>query len=80
MSESLAGTIKQIIQNSSGSTIACTVSKTKPLKLKFQGDKKMVLDKDCLVIPKHIKGLAKGKTVYVMPNTGGTGYIVLGKG
>ena len=81
MADSLAGAIKDIAQRATASnTVACKVSKTKPLKLKVQGDKKVVLDKDCLVIPKHVKGLSKGKTVYVMPSTKGSGYVVLGKG
>lgn len=78
---SLAGIIKEIaIKTNNSNAIACTVSKTKPLKLKFAGNKKMVLDKDCLIIPKHVKGLSKGKTVYVAPSTKGAGYVVLGKG
>ncbi len=79
--QSLNSVIKEIIQKQTASnSIACTVSKTKPLKLKFSGNKKMVLDKDCLIIPKHVKGLRKGKTVYVAPSTKGSSYVVLGKG
>lgn len=78
---SLAGVLRNLAQEVAGSnTIACTVAKTKPLTLKFQGDTKVTLDKDVLIIPKHVKGLSKGKTVYVMPSTSGSGYVVLGKG
>ncbi|MCR5824794.1 MAG: hypothetical protein K6G60_10225 [Lachnospiraceae bacterium] len=79
MASSFMELIKQV-SHTGDDTIACTVSKTKPLQLKFQGDTKVVLDKDVLVIPKHVKGLSKGKTVYVMPSKDGAGYVVLGRG
>lgn len=79
---SLSGAVKQIAHDVSGGlgVMVCTVSKSSPLQLKFQGDTKTVLKKDNLIIPKHVTGLSKGKTVYVCPTGDGDAYLVLGKG
>ncbi len=80
--ESLAGIIKEIARNASGGmdVISCTVASTKPLKLKFEGDTKVMLTKDDVRIPAHIKGLAKGKKVSVMKIGDGDGYMIVGRG
>lgn len=81
MEGSLLGMMKNVVGQTMGANIiACTVSKSSPLQLKFQGDNDVVLDKDCLIIPDHVTGLSKGKTVYVMPSNDGNEYFVLGKG
>ncbi len=77
---SLHNTVVKIAQNAMNTgTIACTVKSTRPLKLKFNGDKKMTIDKNCLYVPKHVKGLKKGKSVLVQKSPTGSGYVVLGK-
>lgn len=80
--QSLAGMIKEISQRAGGGTnvMSCTVQKTKPLKLKFEGDTKVTLDKDSLIIPAHIKGLSKGKKVSVVPVGDGDSYMIVGRG
>ena len=80
--ESLAGMMKEIAKGAGGGVdvLTCTVSKASPLQLKFQGDKKTVLDKSVLIVPSHVSGLSKGKTVYVMAVGDGDSYFVLGRG
>lgn len=82
MQESFAGMIKQIAQDVGGrmDVISCTVASTKPLKLKFDGDAKITLDKENLVIPRHITGLRKGSKVNVVGTGDGDGYMIVGRG
>ncbi len=80
--ESLAGMIKGMVQSVGGNmkVMSCTVASTSPLKLKFEGDTKVVLTKANLTIPAHIKGLSKGKKVNVVPVGDGDGYMIVGRG
>lgn len=79
MQTSLAGMLKEITQSGEG-IMSCSVAKTSPLQLVFDGDSKVVLDKDVLVIPKSVTGLSKGATVYITPTGAGDKYMVLGRG
>jgi hypothetical protein len=74
---SLTGIIKTIAKTSCGGIIACSVIKTSPLQLRFQGDSDAVLTKEFLVIPSHVS-LKKGDTAYVMAY-GENSYFVLGR-
>lgn len=78
MSESFAGMIRKIAQDSNKGIFACTVVRTNPLQLKFEGDADAIFSKECLVIPAHVS-LSKGNTAYLMPY-GDNSYFVLGKG
>ena len=60
--------------------MSCTVVKTSPLQIKFDGDSKVVLDKNVLVIPKNVTGLSKGSTVYITPTGTGDKYMIMGRG
>ncbi|MCR5790114.1 MAG: DUF2577 domain-containing protein [Lachnospiraceae bacterium] len=81
MQTSLAGLLKEIAQGAvDGEIMSCTVKKSSPLQLKFDGDSKIVLDKDVLIIPKNVTGLSKGKTVYITPTGNGEKYMVMGRG
>lgn len=75
-SQSLLGMMKEVVQGSSPGILACTVSKTNPLQLKFQGDTKAVIDRDALIVPDHVR-LTKNCTAYLMQI--GDSYFVLGK-
>jgi len=78
MAESLAGLIKEIVQGMmQPSVVTCTVTREDPLLLQFSGDSVTQLDEDCLIVPDHVRGMAKGKIAYVSPTGDGT-YIVLG--
>lgn len=78
MSESFAGMIKQMVQETNKGILTCTVVKTSPLQLRVQGNADTVLFKECLIVPEHVT-LAKGNTAYVM-QSGDNSYFVLGKG
>lgn len=80
--ESFAGMIKEIAQKTGGNlnVISCTVASTKPFRLKFDGDAKLTLDKENLVIPRHITGLKKGSKVNVVGTGDGDGYMIVGRG
>ena len=78
---SIAGLIREIGQNAKqDDVLVCTVTKTKPIQLKYEGDSKVLIDKDVLVIPKHVKKLKKGSLVLVHPTGDGERFFVIGKG
>lgn len=77
MAESLAGMIKEMVGQSAGGIITCSVIKANPLQLQFQGDSSVLLTKESLIVPAHVS-LAKGNTAYVMKN-GENSFFVLGK-
>ncbi len=78
---SIAGLIREIGQNAKqDDVLVCTVTKTKPIQLKYEGDSKVLIDNDVLVIPKHVKKLKKGSLVLVHPTGDGERFIVIGKG
>lgn len=80
MQNSLAGIIKKMAQDAGEGIMSCTVVKTSPLQLKFDGDSKVVIKKDVLIIPKNVTGLSKGSTVYITPTGNGDKYMVMGRG
>lgn len=80
MQNSLAGMIKQMVQDVGEGVMSCTVVKTSPLQLKFDGDSKVVINKDVLIIPRNVTGLSKGSTVYITPTGNGDKYIIMGRG
>lgn len=75
-SQSLLGMMKEVARGSVSEILACTVTRTNPLQLKFQGDTKTVIDRDALIIPDHVK-LTKNCTAYIMQS--GDSFFVLGK-
>lgn len=78
MAESLVGMIKEMAGQSGGGILTCSVLRTNPLQLQFQGDTSVVLTKESLIVPAHVS-LVKGNTAYVMKN-GENSFFVLGKG
>lgn len=78
MAESLVGMLKEMTGQSGGGILTCSVIKSNPLQLQFQGDSSVVLTKESLIVPAHVS-LSKGDTAYVMKN-GGNSFFVLGKG
>lgn len=78
MAESLVGMIKEMTGQSGGGILKCSVIKTAPLQLQFQGDSSVVLTKESLIVPAHVS-LVRGDTAYVMKN-GENSFFVLGKG
>lgn len=76
--ESLSGAIKEIARGGSGITRG-RVSKKSPLQIKPDGETSVVIEKDALIVPRHVGSLEKGNVVYMM-EAGENTFFVLGKG
>ncbi len=75
----LLSAIKEAIGNNGDVISGKVVKGGKKPKISFSGDKKVIIDKDFITVPKHLGSLSRKNTVYLLPYNNGKSFVVIGK-